>query len=55
MPAACAAQLGLGKSFLRMGWFLSGGTAGLLAAVYVVANLLVDLAYIVIDPRLRAA
>jgi hypothetical protein len=36
VPAACAAQLGLGKSFLRMGWFLSGGTAGLLAAVYVV-------------------
>lgn len=34
---------------------LVSGVVILVAAVYVVANLLVDLAYIVIDPRLRAA
>ncbi|MGO9971514.1 MAG: ABC transporter permease [Solirubrobacteraceae bacterium] len=34
---------------------LVSGVVMLVAAVYVVANLLVDIAYIVIDPRLRAA
>jgi hypothetical protein len=33
VPAACAAQLGLGKSHIRVGWLLIGGTVGLLAAV----------------------
>jgi peptide/nickel transport system permease protein len=31
------------------------GIVLLVAAIYVVANLLVDLAYTIVDPRLRAA
>ena len=34
---------------------LVSGVVILVAAVYIVANLLVDLAYVLIDPRLRVA